>query len=256
LSVRELFELTGKTALVTGGSRGLGLQIAQGLGEMGARIAISARKPAELEEAKRQLALCGIDALTVVNDLAKPEQVPSLVETVVDQCGPINILVNNAGTSWGAPAEQYPIEAWNKVMTLNATSVFMLSQAVANRCFIPQRSGNIIVVASAAALRVGAQMKAAAYYASKSAALHLTRALAAEWGSFGIRVNAICPGFFPSKMSSGLLETIEASVIKQTPLGRLGGDTDLMGAAVYLASDASRHVTGQYIAVDGGASIA
>jgi NAD(P)-dependent dehydrogenase (short-subunit alcohol dehydrogenase family) len=256
MGVRQLFELTGKTALVTGGSRGLGLQIAQGLGEMGARIAISARKPAELEEAKRQLAERGIEALTVVNDLAKPEQVPALVEAVVDQCGPINILVNNAGTSWGAPAESYPLEAWNKVMALNATSVFMLSQAVANRCFIPQHSGNIIVVASVAALRVGARMKAAAYYASKSAALHLTRALAAEWGPFGIRVNAICPGFFPSKMSSGLLETIEASVIKQTPLGRLGGDTDLMGAAVYLASEASRHVTGQYIAVDGGASIA
>jgi NAD(P)-dependent dehydrogenase (short-subunit alcohol dehydrogenase family) len=256
MGVRQLFELTGKTALITGGSRGLGLQIAQGLGEMGARIAISARKPAELEEAKRQLAERGIEALTVVNDLAKPEQVPALVEAVVDQCGPINILVNNAGTSWGAPAESYPLEAWNKVMALNATSVFMLSQAVANRCFIPQHSGNIIVVASVAALRVGARMKAAAYYASKSAALHLTRALAAEWGPFGIRVNAICPGFFPSKMSSGLLETIEASVIKQTPLGRLGGDTDLMGAAVYLASEASRHVTGQYIAVDGGASIA
>src|SRR5450432_1815665 len=256
MGVRELFELTGKTALITGGSRGLGLQIAQGLGEMGARIAISARKPDELEDAKRRLAERGIEALTVVNDLAKPEQVPALVEAVVDRWGPIHILVNNAGTSWGAPAEQYPVEAWNKVMALNATSVFQLSQEVANRCFIPQRSGNVIVVASVAALRVGARMKAAAYYASKAAALHLTRALAAEWGPFGIRVNAICPGFFPSKMSSGVLETIEASVIKQTPLGRLGGDTDLMGAAVYLASDASRHVTGQYIAVDGGASIA
>jgi gluconate 5-dehydrogenase len=148
------------------------------------------------------------------------------------------------------------LDAWNKVMTLNATSVLMLSQAVANRCFIPQRSGNIIVIASVAALRVGMNMKAAAYYASKAAALHLTRALAAEWGPHGIRVNAICPGFFPSKMSTGLLETISASVIKQTPLGRLGGDTDLMGAAVYLASDASRHVTGQYLAVDGGASSA
>jgi len=256
MSVRELFELKGKVALITGGSRGLGLQMAQGLGEMGARIAISARKAAELEEAKSYLASHGIDALTVVNDLAKPDQVPALVEAVVGHYGGINILVNNAGTSWGAPAEQYPLDAWNKVMTLNATSVFMLSQAVANRCFIPQRSGNIIVVASVAALRTGSQMKAAAYYASKAAALHLTRALAAEWGSFGIRVNAICPGFFPSKMSSGLLETIEASVIERTPLGRLGGDTDLQGAAVYLASDASKHVTGQYIAVDGGASIA
>jgi len=254
MGVRELFELKGRVALITGGSRGLGLQIAQALGEMGARIAISARKPAELEQAKSQLASQGIDALTVVNDLSKPEQVPALVDTVVNSYGGINILVNNAGTSWGATAEEYPIDAWNKVMTLNATSVFLLSQAVANRCFITQRSGNIIVVASAAALRVGVQMKAAAYYASKAAALHLTRALAAEWGPYGIRVNAICPGFFPSKMSSGLLETIETAVIERTPLGRLGGDTDLMGAAVYLASDASRHVTGQYIAVDGGAS--
>ena len=256
MGVRDLFELKGKVALITGGSRGLGLQIAQGLGEMGARIAISARKAAELEEAKSLLAKHGIDALTVVNDLSKPEQVPALVEAVVAHFGGIHILVNNAGTSWGAPAEEYPLDAWNKVMTLNATSVFMLSQAVAKRCFIPQRAGNIIVVASVAALRVGARMKAAAYYASKSAALHLTRALAAEWGEHGIRVNAICPGFFPSKMSSGLLESIEASVVRSTPLGRLGGDTDLQGAVVYLASDASRHVTGQYIAVDGGASIA
>jgi NAD(P)-dependent dehydrogenase (short-subunit alcohol dehydrogenase family) len=256
VGVREMFELKGKVALVTGGSRGLGLQIALGLGEMGAKIAISARKAAELKEAKAQLAEAGIDALTVVNDLAQADQVPALVESVVAHYGGIHILVNNAGTSWGAPAEDYPLDAWNKVMTLNTTSVFMLSQAVAKRCFIPQRSGNIIVVASVAALRVGAQMKAAAYYTSKAAALQLTRALAAEWGPFGIRANAICPGFFPSKMSSGVLEKIEASVIRQTPLGRLGGDTDLQGAAVYLASEASRHVTGQYIAVDGGSSIA
>jgi gluconate 5-dehydrogenase len=254
MTVRELFEIEGRVALVTGGSRGLGLQIAQGLGEMGARVAISARKAGELEDARSQLAKQGIDALTVVSDLTKPEQVPSLVEAVLAHYGRIDILVNNAGTSWGAPAEDYPLEAWNKVMNLNATSVFALSQAVANRCFIPQRSGNIIVIASVAALRVGANMKAAAYYASKAAALHLTRVLAAEWGPHGIRVNAICPGFFPSKMASGLLETIGPAVIERTPLGRLGGDTDLMGAAVYLASDASQHVTGQYIAVDGGAS--
>src|ERR1700738_1363160 len=194
MGVRELFELKGKVALITGGSRGLGLQIAQALGEMGARIAISARKPAELEEAKSQLGKQGIDALTVVNDLSKPEQVPALVEAVVGSYGGINILVNNAGAIWGAPAEQYPLEAWNKVMGLNATSVLMLSQAVANRCFIPQRSGNIIVIASVAALRIGMNMKAAAYYASKAAALHLTRALAAEWGPHGIRVNAVWPG--------------------------------------------------------------
>ena len=254
MGLRDLFELGGKVALVTGGSRGLGLQIAKGLGEMGAKIAISARKAGELEEAKAELKKQGIDAFTVTNDLSRQDQIPALVEAVVKHYGAINILVNNAGASWGAKAEEHPLEAWNKVMTLNASSVFALSQAVANKCFIPQRSGNIIVIASTAALRAGMQMKAVAYYSSKAAALHLTRALAGEWGQFNIRVNAICPGFFPSKMASGLLDTMKADVIARTPLGRIGGDTDLQGAAVYLASDASRHVTGQYIAVDGGAS--
>jgi NAD(P)-dependent dehydrogenase (short-subunit alcohol dehydrogenase family) len=254
MGVRELFDLSGRVALVTGGSRGLGLQIAQGLAEMGARIAISARKSAQLEEAKAQFARQGIDVLTVVNDLSRPEHAPVLADSVLKHYGDLDILVNNAGTSWGAAAEDHPLDGWNKVMTLNATSVFALSQAVASKCFIPKRSGNIIVVASTAALRAGRHMKAAAYYASKAAALHLTRALCGEWGPYNIRVNAICPGFFPSKMASGLLETIEESVIARTPLGRLGGDTDLQGAAVYFASDASRHVTGQYIAVDGGAS--
>jgi NAD(P)-dependent dehydrogenase (short-subunit alcohol dehydrogenase family) len=254
MGVRDLFELRGRVALVTGGSRGLGLQMATALGEMGASIAISARKPAELEQARATLADHGVDAFTVVNDLTKPEQVPALVDAVTGHYGRMDILVNNAGTTWGAPAAEHPLDAWNKVMNLNATSVFALSQAVATRCFIPQRSGNIIVIASTAALRAGMDMQAVAYYTSKAAALHLTRALAAEWGSHGIRVNAICPGFFPSKMTGVLLEKIEASVIARTPLGRLGGDTDLMGAVVYLASDASRHVTGQYIAVDGGAS--
>jgi NAD(P)-dependent dehydrogenase (short-subunit alcohol dehydrogenase family) len=254
MSVRELFELSGRVALVTGGSRGLGLQIATGLGEMGARIAISARKADELEKAKQVLTAKGIETLTVVNDLSQPEQAQPLTDAVVSHYGTIDILVNNAGTTWGAPAEQHSLPAWNKVLTLNATSVFTLSQAVANRCFIPRRTGNIIVVASTAGLRVGGGMKTVAYSASKAAALHLTRALALEWGPYNVRVNAICPGFFPSKMTAALLEEIEAAVIERTPLGRLGNDTDLMGAAVYLASDASRHVTGQYIAVDGGST--
>jgi len=254
VGVRDSFELGGRVALITGGSRGLGLQIAKGLGEMGAKIAVSARKPGELEEAKAELKKQGIDALTVANDLSKHEQIPALIEAVVKHYGGMHILVNNAGATWGARAEDHPLEAWNKVMSLNATSVFALSQAVAKRCFIPQKSGSIIVIASTAALRAGMQMQAVAYYSSKAAALHLMRALANEWGRYNIRVNAICPGFFPSKMAGGLLESIQATVIAQTPLGRIGGDTDLQGAAVYLASDASRHVTGQYIAIDGGAS--
>ena len=255
MGVREMFELTGKVALITGGSRGLGLQIAKGLAEMGAKIAISARKAVELEEAKGELSPLGVDVLTVVNDLSKEGQPAALVDAVVAHFGKIDILVNNAGATWGALAEQHPLEAWNKVMNLNATSVFALSQAAANRCFIPQGSGNIIIVASTAALRAGMQMNAVAYFSSKAAALHLTRALAVEWGKYNIRVNAICPGFFPSKMADGLLKTIGADVIARTPLGRMGDDTDLQGAAVYLASAASKHVTGQYIAVDGGASI-
>jgi NAD(P)-dependent dehydrogenase (short-subunit alcohol dehydrogenase family) len=256
MAVRELFELRGQVALVTGGSRGLGLQMALALGEMGARIAICARREDELGEAAAELANHGIESFTVVADISKAAEVPALVDAVLNHFGHVDILVNNAGTSWGAPAEEMPLEAWDKVMRLNVGSVFQLSQLMASRCFIPRRSGNIIVIASVAALRVSARMKTAGYYASKAAALQLTRALATEWGPYGIRVNAICPGFFPSKLSSGLLEKIEASVIAQTPLGRLGNDTDLMGAVVYLASAASRHVTGQYLGVDGGASIA
>jgi gluconate 5-dehydrogenase len=256
MAVRELFELSGQVALITGGSRGLGLQMGLALGEMGARIAVCARRAQELEAAAKILAVQGIDAFTVVCDLADPKHVPTLVDAVVEHYGSIDILVNNAGASWGAAAEAMPLEAWDKVMRLNAGSAFQLSQVVANRCFIPRHSGNIIMVASSAALRTVEHMKAVGYYASKAAALHLTRALASEWGAYGIRVNALCPGFFPSKLSRGLLETIGESVVARTPLGRLGGDTDLMGAVVYLASAASRHVTGQYICIDGGASIA
>jgi NAD(P)-dependent dehydrogenase (short-subunit alcohol dehydrogenase family) len=255
MTVRQLFGLDGRVALITGGSRGLGLQIALCLGEMGAQIALSARKSGELVEARELLRAKGIDVLTVVNDLSQPENALDLTKTVAAHFGRIDILVNNAGTTWGAPAEEYPLAAWNKVLTLNTTSVFALSQAVANRCFLPQRSGNIIMIASAAGLRVRSGMNTVAYSTSKAAVLHLMRSLAVEWGPHQIRVNAICPGFFPTKLSKGLLERIAPTVIERTPLGRLGNDTDLMGAAVYLASDASRHVTGQYIAVDGGASI-
>ena len=255
MGLREKFELGGKVALVTGGSRGLGLQIAKGLAEMGAKIAISARKQAELEEARMQMEALGAEVATISNDLGKEGEPAALVEAVVKHYGRLDILINNAGVSWGAVAEKHSLEAWNKVMNLNATSVFALSQAAANRCFIPQGAGNIIVVASTAALRAGMQMQAVAYYSSKAAALHLVRALAVEWGRYNIRVNAICPGFFPTKMADGLLKTVGAEVIAGTPLGRMGDDTDLQGAAVYLASEASKHVTGQYIAVDGGASV-
>ncbi|WP_194725496.1 SDR family oxidoreductase [Noviherbaspirillum malthae] len=255
MGVKQLFQLDGKIALITGGSRGLGLQMAEALGEMGCRLAISARKADELAEAKQHLEGLGYDVLTVVNDLSKTEQIPALVEEVVQRFGTIDILVNNAGATWSAPAEEYPDEAWHKVLGLNVDSLFFLAREVARRCMIPQNSGKIINIASVAGLRGSAtNVTTIAYHTSKGAAVNFTRALASEWGKYNINVNAICPGFFPSKMSAGLLEKVGDAIIARAPLHRIGGDEDLKGVVVFLASEASRHITGQAIAVDGGVS--
>jgi len=257
MAVLELFQLSGKVALVTGGSRGLGLQIAEALGEVGCKVAISARKAEELQAAKAHLEARGIRAFTCVCDLQKLERIPALVDEVVRELGDIDILVNNAGATWGAAAEDYPDEAWHKVMNLNVSAPFFLTREVARRCMIPRRGGKIINVASIAGLKASAEagMRTVAYNTSKAAAIHLTRALAAEWGRFDINVNAICPGFFRTKMSAGLLDQISDAVIARTPLGRLGGEEDLKGAVVFFSSRASHHVTGQYLAIDGGSSI-
>jgi len=255
MGVKDLFRLDGRVALVTGGSRGLGLQMAQALGEMGCRVAISARKADELDAAKAHLAQHGIEAASVVSDLSKFERIPALVDEVAAALGDIDILVNNAGATWGAPAEDYPDEAWHKVMNLNVNAPFFLAREVGRRCMIPRRSGKIVNIASVAGLKGTAPgVHTIAYNTSKAAAINFTRTLAAEWGRYNINVNAICPGFFPSRMSAGLLDRIGDAVIARTPLQRLGGDEDLMGAVVFLASEASRHVTGQYLAIDGGAS--
>ncbi|MBL8486786.1 MAG: SDR family oxidoreductase [Rhodocyclaceae bacterium] len=257
MSVKQLFDLTGKIALITGGSRGLGLQMAEALGEMGAKVAITARKADELKEAEAHLTSLGVQVLTIVNDLSRFDRIPGMVDQVLAHYGTIDILVNNAGATWGAPAEDYPDEAWKKVMDLNINAMFFLSREVGKRVMIPKKSGKIINVASVAGLAGGPpDMHTIGYNASKGAAVNFTRALGSEWGKYNINVNAICPGFFPSKMSKGLLEKIEKMVIATTPLHRLGGDEDLKGTVVFLASEASRHITGQYIAVDGGACTA
>jgi gluconate 5-dehydrogenase len=256
MSLKRLLDLSGKVALVTGGSRGLGLQMAEALGEMGARVAITARKAPELDAAAKHLGALGVEVLTVPVDLGRRENIPATLEPVLARFGTVDILVNNAGTTWGAPAEDHPAEAWDKVMRLNIDAMFFLSQLVARQCMIPRRSGKIVNVASVAGLSANPPgMSTIAYNTSKGAAVNLTRALAGEWGKYDINVNAICPGFFPSKMTHGLLDVIGKTVIESTPLGRLGGDEDLKGAVVFLSSDASRHVTGQCLVVDGGASI-
>jgi len=256
MGVKQLFDLTGQVALVTGGSRGLGMQMAEALGEMGAKLAISARKADELAQAKAHLEGLGYEVETVVNDLSKFEQIPALVDQVLARFGRIDILVNNAGATWGAKAEDYPDAAWNKVMDLNVNAPFFLSREVGKRCMIPQGRGSIIVTASVAGLKgTPPGMNTIAYNTSKAAAIHFARTLASEWGHYGIRVNAICPGFFPSKLASGLIEKLGPTLTERTPLRRIGGDEDLKGAVVFLASDASRHITGQAIVVDGGASV-
>ena len=255
MKVMDLFRLDGQVAVVTGGSRGLGLQMARALGQAGAHVAVTARKADELAEAQAQLADQGVKVLTLVNDLQQFDRIPALVDEVVGQLGDVDILVNNAGATWGAPAEDYPDEAWHKVMNLNVTAPFFLAREVGRRCMIPRRRGKIINIASVAGLKgMSPGVHTIAYNTSKAAAINFTRALAAEWGCHNINVNAICPGFFPTKMSAGLLDKVGEQVLARAPLRRLGNDEDLMGSVVFLASEASRHVTGQYLAVDGGTS--
>ena len=256
-TTQELFSLKGKTALVTGGSRGLGLQMALALGEQGAKIVISARKQAELDEAVATLREHGIEAHAIAADLGKESSIDPLVDGALAHLGHIDILINNAGATWGAAAEDYPLEAWDKVMNLNIRSIFLMSQAVGKKSMIPRKSGRIINIASIAGLAGNAPgtMKTIAYNTSKGAVINFTRTLAGEWGAHGINVNAIAPGFFPSKMSAGVLKAIgEEKLEAETPLHRLGGDEDLKGAVVLFASDAGRHITGQTLAVDGGVS--
>ncbi|MGY4829449.1 SDR family oxidoreductase [Sphaerotilaceae bacterium SBD11-9] len=254
--IQKLFNLTGKTALVTGGSRGLGLQIAESLGEAGAKVYLTSRKASDLEEAAAHLKSRGIDALWLAADASQPAEIERVVADAMKRLGQIDILVNNAGATWGAPAEDHPLEAWDKVMNLNIRSIFLMSQAVGKASMIPRKQGRIINVASIAGLSgAGPDIQYIAYGTSKGAAVNFTRTLAGEWGKYGINVNALAPGFFPSKMTKGTIERVGADAMAaKAPLQRIGGDDDLKGAALLFASEAGRHITGQILAVDGGVS--
>ncbi|KNZ31693.1 MAG: gluconate 5-dehydrogenase [Methylibium sp. NZG] len=254
--VHQLFDLSGKTALVTGGSRGLGLQIAESLGQAGARVLLTSRKAADLEEAAAHLQALGIDTRWVAADASQPTEVARVADEAMQRLGQVDILVNNAGAAWGAPAEDHPLEAWDKVMDLNIRSIFLMSQAVAKRSMIPRMQGRIINVASIAGLAGNTpQMTTVAYNTSKGAVVNFTRALAGEWGKYNINVNALAPGFFPSKMTKATLERFgPGGLASHAPLKRIGDDDDLKGAALLFASAAGKHITGQILAVDGGVS--
>jgi len=257
MALKQLLDLSGKTALVTGGSRGLGLQIAAGYGEMGARVVISARKADELEAACSELRSAGVEASWIAADASREADIARLAQEAMARLGHVDIPVNNAGATWGAPAEDHPLEAWDKVMNLNIRGVFLLTQAVGRASMIPRRYGRIVNVASIAGLfgNPPEVMSTLAYNTSKGALVNFTRALATEWGRHNITVNALAPGFFPSKMTKGVIEHYGAEALaRYSPLRRIGDDEDLKGAALLFASDAGKHITGQILAVDGGAS--
>ncbi len=256
MGVLDTFRLDGKVALVTGGSRGLGLQIAQALGEAGATVALTARREEGLSQAVQKLETQGIRAMSTRCDISKNAEVESAVKDVLDQLGQIDILVNNAGATWGAPFEEIPFEAWDRVMRVNVDGTYFVSRGVGLHMIARGQGGRIINIASVAGL-LGSDpsiMPTLPYNTSKGAVVNFTRALAATLAEHNITVNCICPGFFPTRMTAATLERSGERIVAGTPLRRVGNDQDLKGIAVLFASPASSFITGQVIAVDGGAT--
>ncbi|MBU8905640.1 SDR family oxidoreductase [Desertibacillus haloalkaliphilus] len=253
MHINELFDLSGKTAIVTGGGRGLGEQIAASLAEAGANVVVCSRKLEACKEVSDRLIEKGIESLALQCDVTNPDQVNEVVEKTIDRFGKIDILFNNSGATWAAPVVEMPLEAWQKVLNVNATGTFLMSQAV-GKVMIEQKSGKIINIASVAGLG-GADprhMDTIGYNTSKGAVITFTKDLATKWGEHNINVNAIAPGFFPTKMSKGLLEQNGDQILSRTPLKRYGKDYELKGAALFLAAKASDYVTGEILVVDGG----
>ncbi len=254
-NVKEMFDLGGRTAIVTGGSRGLGKEIAEGLAEAGADLVLCARRAEWLDETVREFEARGFAVRGKTCDVSNAGDVQSVIDTARDAFGRIDILVNNAGTSWGAMPEDMPLEQWQKVIDVNLTGCFLMAQAV-GREMLKNESGSIINITSIAGLSSSANGPFyAGYVASKAGLIGLTRELAASWGRKGIRVNAIAPGFFHSRLADAVIDIYEGSIRENNIIPRVGNEGELKGVAVFLASDASSYITGQTIAVDGGMTV-
>jgi len=255
VNARDLFDLAGKTAIVTGGGSGIGRQMARALAEAGANVVVCARKVERCEEAAAELSALGVKALGLRCDVREPDDVQAVVERTRAEVGRIDVLVNNAGTVWGAAPEDTPLHGWQKVIDVNLTGVFLFSQAAGRTMIDDGGGGRIVNIASVAGLG-GAPaeiMNAIPYNASKGGVIAFTRDLACKWARHGINVNAIAPGWFPSEMSQAVLDT-QPQLVDHIPLRRFGGPDDLKGAIVFLASAASAYVTGHTLVVDGGES--
>ncbi|UAL54082.1 SDR family oxidoreductase [Bacillus sp. CMF21] len=254
MHVKEMFDLTDKVAIITGGGRGLGEQMAEGFAQAGASLVLCSRKAAACEEAAARLSReYGVKAIALSCDVTNSEDVKNVVKTTIEEFGKIDILVNNSGATWGAPVQDMPLEAWNKVMNVNVTGTFLMSQE-AGKHMIKQKSGKIINIASVAGLggTDPRYMDTIAYNTSKGAVITFTKDLAVKWGQHNINVNAIAPGFFPTKMSQVIIENGKNHFLNITPLKRFGTDQDLKGAALFLAARASDFITGDVLVVDGG----
>ena len=264
MNVKQLFDLTGRVAIITGGSIGLGRQMAEGLAEMGADLVLCARKEERCHQAAEELQQLGVKAIALGCDVKNPDSIQEMVEATLSQFGRIDVLINNAGISWGAPVEDMRFEDWNKVIETNLTGTFLCAQAVGKVMIRQGRgdkgasrnsAGKIINIASVAGLGgAPAELPAIGYHASKGGVISFTKDLACKWASHNIQVNAIAPGWFPTHMSNRVLEHHEELFLSHIPLRRFGNEHDLKGAAVFLASAASNYVTGHVLVVDGGQS--
>ncbi|HEY0426732.1 MAG TPA: glucose 1-dehydrogenase [Pyrinomonadaceae bacterium] len=254
-TIKELFDLSGRTAIVTGGSRGIGKEMAEGLAEAGASLMLCARRAEWLDETLEELRAKGFNVAGKLADVAVAEDVQAVVDETVRQFGKVDVLINNAGISWGAMPEEMPLNQWQKVLDVNLTGCFLMAQA-AGREMLKARSGSIINIASISGMTSSANGPYyAGYVASKAGLIGLTRELAASWGRRGVRVNAIAPGFFHSRLADAVIERYEGDIRDNNPIPRIGQEGELKGAAVFLASDASSYVTGQTIVVDGGMTV-